>query len=256
VVFRAGLPASCKPDTQPSAPHQTSNLKTTARNTTGSNHCIIPLSSWWWVQWCPKHVEQAIRSAIKTSVASSWHFMSTYYGSIALNHRRKRIHLTGVIQILLGRSSLRLHLQRGKSLSLFFVMRKMMTLVVIMPRDQTINSDLYSQTYRTLQKSLTMVRLHKNVGEFLLEYDNAWPHTSLKPHEAITKLGWTVLPHPPYSPKPFPMDGICKGLQEVEICSSKTWGCMVAGEQHSIPVLWLLPVVSNVCGRAQGRIWA
>ena len=37
--------ASCKPDTQPSAPHQTSNLKTTARNTTGSNHCMILLSS-------------------------------------------------------------------------------------------------------------------------------------------------------------------------------------------------------------------
>ena len=27
------------------APHQTRNLKTTARNTTGSNHCIILLSS-------------------------------------------------------------------------------------------------------------------------------------------------------------------------------------------------------------------
>ena len=37
--------ASCKQDTYPSAPHQTSNLKTTARNTTGSNHCIILLSS-------------------------------------------------------------------------------------------------------------------------------------------------------------------------------------------------------------------
>jgi len=37
--------ASCKPDTKPSAPHQTSNLKTTAQNTTGSNHCIILLSS-------------------------------------------------------------------------------------------------------------------------------------------------------------------------------------------------------------------
>jgi len=23
-------------------------LKTTARNTTGSNHCIILLSPWWW----------------------------------------------------------------------------------------------------------------------------------------------------------------------------------------------------------------
>ena len=44
----AGCYASCKPDTQPSAPHQTSNLKTTARHTTGSNHCIILLSSWWW----------------------------------------------------------------------------------------------------------------------------------------------------------------------------------------------------------------
>jgi len=59
------------------APHQTSNLKTTARNTAGSNHCIILLSSCWWAQWCPKHAEQAIRSAIKTSVASSWHFIST-----------------------------------------------------------------------------------------------------------------------------------------------------------------------------------
>ena len=29
-----------------SAPHKTNNLKTTARNTTGSNHCIILLSSW------------------------------------------------------------------------------------------------------------------------------------------------------------------------------------------------------------------
>ena len=26
----------------------------------------------------PEHVEQAVRSAIKTSVASSWHFISTY----------------------------------------------------------------------------------------------------------------------------------------------------------------------------------
>ena len=28
--------------------NRTHNLKTTARNTTGSNHCIILLSSWWW----------------------------------------------------------------------------------------------------------------------------------------------------------------------------------------------------------------
>ena len=77
LCLSSGAAASCKQDTWPSAPHQTSNLKTTARNTTGSNHCIILLSSWWWAQWCPKNVEQAIRSAIKTSVASRWHFIST-----------------------------------------------------------------------------------------------------------------------------------------------------------------------------------
>ena len=44
-----------------------------------------PQSSWWWAQWCPKHVEQAIRSAIKTSVASSWHFISTYLKSFHYN---------------------------------------------------------------------------------------------------------------------------------------------------------------------------
>ena len=27
--------------------------------------CILLSSSWWWALWCPKHVEQAIRSAIK-----------------------------------------------------------------------------------------------------------------------------------------------------------------------------------------------
>ena len=30
--------AACKPDTQPSAPHHTDNLKTQAPNTTGSDH--------------------------------------------------------------------------------------------------------------------------------------------------------------------------------------------------------------------------
>ena len=27
--------------------------------------CIILSSSWWWALWCPKHIEQAIRSAMK-----------------------------------------------------------------------------------------------------------------------------------------------------------------------------------------------
>ena len=54
-----------KPDTQPSAPHHTDNLKTKAPNTTGSNHLYNTLELLMMGIMCPKHVEQAIRSAIK-----------------------------------------------------------------------------------------------------------------------------------------------------------------------------------------------
>jgi hypothetical protein len=87
------------------------------------------------------------------------------------------------------------------------VIRRGVTLVDNMACGQIINSDLYIQTLQTLQKSLTRVRPHKKFGEILLEH-KARLHTSLKPHEAITKLGRSVLPHQPYSPKPFPVDGI------------------------------------------------
>jgi histone-lysine N-methyltransferase SETMAR len=73
-------------------------------------------------------------------------------------------------------------------------------LVDIMPRGQTINLDLYIQTLTNFQKRLRRVRSPKNVAEILLHHDNARPHTSLKTQEAITKLGWAVLCHPPYNP--------------------------------------------------------
>jgi hypothetical protein len=34
----------------------------------------------------------------------------------------------------------------------------------------------------------------------LIQHDNVRPHTSLRTQEAIAKCGWTVLPHPSYSP--------------------------------------------------------
>ncbi|PNF14748.1 hypothetical protein B7P43_G08352 [Cryptotermes secundus] len=41
---------------------------------------------------------------------------------------------------------------------------------------------------------------------FRLQHDNARPHTSLVTTAHITKFGWTVLPHPPYSPDLAPSD--------------------------------------------------
>jgi histone-lysine N-methyltransferase SETMAR len=41
---------------------------------------------------------------------------------------------------------------------------------------------------------------------FLLQHDNARPHTSLKTLEHVVKFGWTVLPHPPRGPDLAPSD--------------------------------------------------
>jgi hypothetical protein len=46
---------------QPSALRHTDNLKTTHQRPQAATNCIILSSSRWWAQWCPKHVEQAIR---------------------------------------------------------------------------------------------------------------------------------------------------------------------------------------------------
>ncbi|GFG31156.1 hypothetical protein Cfor_10735 [Coptotermes formosanus] len=38
----------------------------------------------------------------------------------------------------------------------------------------------------------------------LLKHDSARPHTWLKTQKAVTKLGWTILFHPPHSPQLAP----------------------------------------------------
>jgi histone-lysine N-methyltransferase SETMAR len=81
-----------------------------------------------------------------------------------------------------------------------------MNLTDVMPRGEAINSDAYIRMLSELRKHFKLVWPHKTPTEILLQLDNARPHTSLKATEAITKFGWTVLPHPPYSPDLAPSD--------------------------------------------------
>jgi hypothetical protein len=74
---------------------------------------------------------------------------------------------------------------------------------VVLPRSQTINSEVCVET---LMKRFRRVRPHKDETKVLLHHDSARPHTSLHTREAIAKLQWTVLPHPPYSPNMAPCD--------------------------------------------------
>lgn len=71
----------------------------------------------------------------------------------------------------------------------------------------TITVDRYVQQLQRVQEKLHEKRPalvnRKNV---ILLHDNARPHTARVTQEKILELGWSVLPHPPYSPDLAPTD--------------------------------------------------
>jgi hypothetical protein len=80
----------------------------------------------------------------------------------------------------------------------FGEVQKVVILVNIIPRGQTISSVLYIQTVKTLQKRLRRVRPHK----ILPSARRRKLHTLLKTQDPITEFGWTVLPPPPPTIEP------------------------------------------------------
>ena len=93
----------------------------------------------------------------------------------------------------------------GKVMCTVFWDRKGVILLDFLELGQTINSYRYSATLTKLKARISRVRPAKKTT-FLPQNDNARPHTSLKTVEHIANLGWTVLPHPPYSLDLAPSD--------------------------------------------------
>lgn len=74
----------------------------------------------------------------------------------------------------------------------------------LLPRNVTINSDVYCQQLDKLNKAIAEKRpqLINRKGVIF----HARPHTSLMTRQKLLELGWDVLPHPPYSPDLAPSD--------------------------------------------------
>ena len=87
----------------------------------------------------------------------------------------------------------------GKVMCTVFWYRKGVILLDFLEPGQTINSDHYITTLTKLKARISRVRPERKTT-FLLQHDNTRLHTSLKTVEHVANLGWTVLPHPPYSP--------------------------------------------------------
>ena len=79
-------------------------------------------------------------------------------------------------------------------------------LVDVLAQVETVNSDKYINTLEHLKKRYRRVRPDRNVRDVLLLHDNATSHRSLKITKSIARLGFSVLPHPPYNPDLAPSD--------------------------------------------------
>jgi len=96
-------------------------------------------------------------------------------------------------------------LSAGKVMCTAFWGRKEVILLDFLEPGQTIKSDRYIATLTNLKARISRVRPEKKTN-FLLQHDNARPHTSLKTVEHIVSLGWTVVPLPQNSPDLVPSD--------------------------------------------------
>lgn len=71
----------------------------------------------------------------------------------------------------------------------------------LLPKNTTITANLYCQQLEIVAQKL----VGKQDKVFFL-HDNARPHTSMITQQKLMDLGWTVIPHPPYSPDIAPTD--------------------------------------------------
>ena len=77
----------------------------------------------------------------------------------------------------------------------------------LLPRNQTINSDVYCRQLNKLNAAVKEKRPELvNRKVVIFHHDNATPHTSLAARQKWLRLGWEVMLHPPYSPDLAPSD--------------------------------------------------
>ena len=71
----------------------------------------------------------------------------------------------------------------------------------LLPRNQTINSDVYCRQLNKLNSAVKEKRPELvNRKGVIFHDDNATPHTYLAIRQTLSRLGWELMLHPPYSP--------------------------------------------------------
>ncbi|EFO84462.1 hypothetical protein CRE_18120 [Caenorhabditis remanei] len=74
----------------------------------------------------------------------------------------------------------------------------------LLDEGKTITADVYSSQLQKLRQAVASSRGEK--ARVFFQHDNARPHVSKVTNAKLMSFGWTVLPHPPYSPDLTPSD--------------------------------------------------
>lgn len=79
-------------------------------------------------------------------------------------------------------------------------------MVDILPPNQTVTAQYYTELLDRLRIEIRAKRRGKLTKGIILLHDNARPHTARLTNQKINELGWEILDHPPYSPDLAPSD--------------------------------------------------
>src|SRR5206468_3482045 len=92
----------------------------------------------------------------------------------------------------------------GKVMMTVFCYHRGVIFIDFLPKGETLNSHKYCDTLKKLVRAIRVKRL--SIQKVILHHDNARPHTAHATAPATAAKGWTVLPHPAYSPDLAPSD--------------------------------------------------
>ena len=94
---------------------------------------------------------------------------------------------------------------RRVMLTVFWDMQSLIT-ILFLEKESTVNSSNNCKLLRQVKKDIKNKRRGHQSKEFMLHHDKARPHTAARTVQTINRLGWELLPHPPYKPDLAPSD--------------------------------------------------
>ncbi|KAH0821121.1 hypothetical protein GEV33_001670 [Tenebrio molitor] len=122
------------------------------------------------------------------------------HGFITMILKANRNPCNGNIRVLHPQRSLKVQHSAGKVMATVFWDSEGILLIDYLPRKTTMNGNYYAEVLGKLEKAIKEKRKEKFKNGILLLHDNAPVHKAGVVQDALKKLKFQELNHPPYSP--------------------------------------------------------